>query len=54
MKKCVLNKNDDRYERAGEIIEKRYEKSYIKRFIDGKVVTRNFKWLGLLDMGDVR
>ena len=45
MKKCILNKNDDRYDGPAEIIEKRHDRSYLIKFNDGKIITRNVEWL---------
>ena len=45
VKKDLKNKEDDRYEGPGEVIEKRHDRSYIIKMQDGKIKTRNVEWL---------
>ena len=47
VKKCIVNKHGDRYDGPGEIIEKRHDRSYLIKFSDGKIITRNVEWLRL-------
>ena len=45
VRKSIRNKDDDRFEGPGKIIDKVHDRSYTIRFENGRTLVRNIEWL---------